>query len=470
MTTVALDIFDERMRARPRALTTPLVRRLLVSSPQAARMLESMAVAVLAIAVLDGALAFLAAVVVLVRALRTPIPRLRAHPLHGLQTGAADYLVAFGVAALCFGPAATEQSARWAAVAAAGLGSGVVVDVLRWAARQTVPSARVRLMVTGEGADDLVEVLGRHRGLGIDPFCVGDPSVSGRRLDVMVASVEADAVLVSGSHIDPELRSALDGLSVPIFANAGQTRSWASGERGPVETLWSQRIIALPPAPTHRPAWVFRMVLERMVALVALVVAAPLLAALALAVRLTSPGPILFRQTRVGMGGQEFTILKFRSMPAHHAATSWNAAYSEAPTPVGRVMRRLNLDELPQLLNVVRGDMSLVGPRPELPRFVDLFEDTVDGYALRHRVPVGMTGWAQAHGLRGDTSLVDRVAFDNNYIDDWSIGRDVSIVLRTFAQFLPARFRPSPPQDDVIDLTGEHGETVRAVSDATQNA
>ena len=467
MTTVAIDVFDERSLARRGARTTPFVRRLLVSSPQAGKMLESVAVAVLAVAVLDGGLSFLAAAVLVVRALRTPIPRLGVHPLHGIQTGAVDYVAAFGVAALCLGSAATDQSVRWAVVAAAGLGASVVVETARWIARRTVPSARVRLMVTGDGADDLVDVLGRHRGLGVDAFCVGDPSVSGRRLDAMVASVEADAVLVGGSEIDSEVRAALDELSVPIFAMAGQTRSWASGERGPVETMWSQRIVALPPAPTHRPSWVFRMVVERFVALVALVLAAPLLAVLAIAVRLTSPGPVLFRQTRIGMGGREFTILKFRSMPAHHAATTWNAAYGEEPTRVGRVMRRLNLDELPQLLNVVRGDMALIGPRPELPRFVDLFESTVDGYALRHRIPVGMTGWAQVHGLRGDTSLIDRVAFDNNYIDDWSIGRDCSILLRTVAQFLPARFRPAPPRDDVIDLVDHRRDAAQAVAQQT---
>jgi lipopolysaccharide/colanic/teichoic acid biosynthesis glycosyltransferase len=469
VTTVALDVFDEHTLARPRALPLSLLRRLVVSSPQAAKMLESVAVAVLAVVVLDGALAFLAAGVLVLRALRTPIPRLGVHPLHGIQTGAVDYVAAFGVAALWWGPTATEQSGRWAAVTAAGLAADVVVEALRWVARRRIPSARVRLMVTGDGAEGLVDVLGRHRGLGVDAFCVGDPSVSGRRLDAMVASVEADAVLVSGVQIDPDVRAALDELSVPIFALAGQARSWASGGRGPVETLWSQRIVALPPAPTHRPSWVLRAVVERLIALVALVLSAPLLGALALAVRCTSPGPVLFRQTRVGMGGREFTILKFRSMPVHHTASTWNAAYDEQPTSIGRIMRRLNLDELPQLLNVVRGDMSLVGPRPELPRFVDLFEDTVEGYTLRHRVPGGMTGWAQVHGLRGDTSLVDRVAFDNNYVDDWSIGRDCSILLRTVAQFLPARFRPAPPED-VIDLVDQTGDAVRASSGAARTS
>jgi exopolysaccharide biosynthesis polyprenyl glycosylphosphotransferase len=171
-----------------------------------------------------------------------------------------------------------------------------------------------------------------------------------------------------------------------------------------------------------------------------LVVIAPLLAAIALAVRLESPGPILFRQRRVGRDGQVFDLLKFRSMRADPEPTDFVPAEGTAPggvegldrrTRVGRFLRRTSLDELPQLLNVLRGEMSLVGPRPERPEFVELFARDIQRYDERHRVRSGLTGWAQVHGYRGQTSLTDRVEWDNYYIEHWSLGLDLKILLMT---------------------------------------
>jgi lipopolysaccharide/colanic/teichoic acid biosynthesis glycosyltransferase len=163
-----------------------------------------------------------------------------------------------------------------------------------------------------------------------------------------------------------------------------------------------------------------------------LAVSSPLLALLAVAVRLSSPGPILFRQRRIGQHGHEFELLKFRSMRLEHdGATAWKAT-DEHQTTAGRWLRRTSLDELPQLWNVLRGDMSLVGPRPERPHFVARFSADIPGYDDRHRIPVGLTGWAQVHGLRGDnTSLTERARFDNLYIEDWSLWLDVVTLLRT---------------------------------------
>ncbi|SCK51370.1 exopolysaccharide biosynthesis polyprenyl glycosylphosphotransferase [Streptomyces sp. WMMB 322] len=170
----------------------------------------------------------------------------------------------------------------------------------------------------------------------------------------------------------------------------------------------------------------------------ALVVAAPLLAACALAVRISDGPGVVFRQERVGLGGGPFTLLKFRTLrPANEteSATRWSVAGDERMSTVGRLLRRTSLDELPQLWNVLRGDMSLVGPRPERPYFVEQFSKDHPGYADRHRSPVGITGLAQVYGLRGNTSIEDRARFDNHYIETWSLWQDVRIMFRTVTSF-----------------------------------
>jgi exopolysaccharide biosynthesis polyprenyl glycosylphosphotransferase len=188
-----------------------------------------------------------------------------------------------------------------------------------------------------------------------------------------------------------------------------------------------------------RSGWSWRKRLLDLVLVVpALIVAAPVLAACALAVRLSDGPGVIFRQERVGLGGGPFTLLKFRTIKpadATEAATLWSVAGDERMSTVGRLLRRTSLDELPQLWNVVRGDMSLVGPRPERPFFVQQFSDELPGYAERHRSPVGITGLAQVHGLRGNTSIEDRARFDNHYIETWSLWQDVQIMCRTVTSF-----------------------------------
>jgi exopolysaccharide biosynthesis polyprenyl glycosylphosphotransferase len=169
----------------------------------------------------------------------------------------------------------------------------------------------------------------------------------------------------------------------------------------------------------------------------------PLLLMLAIAIKLDSRGPVFFRQRRIGRRGQEFAILKFRSMvPGAEGMKDALRDHNEAEglfkisddpriTRVGRFLRKTSLDELPQLINVLRGEMSLIGPRPERPEFVELFESDIRRYGDRHRVKSGVTGWAQVHGLRGQTSLTDRVEWDNYYIEHWTLGLDVKILALT---------------------------------------
>jgi exopolysaccharide biosynthesis polyprenyl glycosylphosphotransferase len=167
----------------------------------------------------------------------------------------------------------------------------------------------------------------------------------------------------------------------------------------------------------------------------ALLLLSPLLAAAALGVYLGNrKAPIIFRQVRVGRYGEEFTLYKFRSMepvPTTHSDTDWSPAAPGRVKPLGRFLRKASIDELPQLWNVVRGDMSLVGPRPERPHFVEQFGASVTSYSDRHRVDVGLTGWAAINGLRGDTSIQDRALYDNFYIENWSVWLDIKIIILT---------------------------------------
>ena len=166
-----------------------------------------------------------------------------------------------------------------------------------------------------------------------------------------------------------------------------------------------------------------------------LVVLAPLLVVLALAVKLTSRGPVLYRQERVGLDGRPFAMLKFRTMLADAEEQGPRFAERADPrvTQIGAFLRRTSLDELPQLFNVLAGDMSLVGPRPERPVFIARFRRRIPRYQLRHMVKAGMTGWAQIHGLRGKTSIAKRVEYDLYYIEHWSLLLDLRILLRTIA-------------------------------------
>ena len=159
----------------------------------------------------------------------------------------------------------------------------------------------------------------------------------------------------------------------------------------------------------------------------------PLYLLLAILVKLSSPGPVFYRQKRVSWNGRIFEILKFRTMPvdAEVNGVVWGNATSKAVHPIHRWMRKTSLDELPQFFNVLCGDMSIVGPRPERPEFVEKFKDEIPGYMKKHLVKAGITGWAQIHGWRGDTDLKTRIDYDLFYIDNWSLLLDLKIIFYT---------------------------------------
>lgn len=304
-----------------------------------------------------------------------------------------------------------------------------------------------------------------HRELGLLPvgFVDGDsearpsrdgdlpiPVVGGTdELDVLAQRYDVTQVIVtaSGGVVDRDL--------LPVIARCEQAGISVAFVPGSHErfgrNIRVEHIGALPLITAHATdpkGWQFALkyALDRIVAGLLLLALAPILLACAAAVYLSMGRPIFFRQPRVGVDGEEIGVLKFRSMRlAPVQAASFVPAAGTAPggvegedrrTPVGTFLRKTSLDELPQLINVLLGEMSLVGPRPERPEYVEQFTRSVRRYGERHRVRAGITGWAQVHGLRGQTSIADRAEWDNWYIENFSLWLDVKILVLTVVAVL----------------------------------
>ncbi|MFC8595127.1 sugar transferase [Streptomyces atroolivaceus] len=324
-----------------------------------------------------------------------------------------------------------------------------------WSAARAPQSA----LVVGDGpvADRVVAVLQEHARYGMRPVgrvvgSVGsgtdaDAPAGDAPLPVLASVRDAGRAVVQNSvrhavfTVPPE--AAPDGAELfALFVRHG-CRVWLITDQGTVghcrtaprpDHVWGFAAHSLYPGPRRPAAHRVKRAMDAVLATVALVVASPVMAACALAVRVCDGPGVIFRQERIGRYGRPFVLLKFRTLrpaDAHESATRWNVSADRRMSGVGRTLRRTSLDELPQLWNVVRGDMSLVGPRPERPYFVAQFSRKHPGYRTRHRMPVGITGLAQVHGLRGDTSIEDRARFDNRYIETWSLWQDVCVLART---------------------------------------
>lgn len=172
---------------------------------------------------------------------------------------------------------------------------------------------------------------------------------------------------------------------------------------------------------------------DKLLSAIILLLISPVLLAVGIGVKLSSPGPVFYRQERVSWNGRSFNMLKFRSMPENNEQNGvhWGGAKSKEVTPFGRFIRATSLDELPQFVNVLKGDMSIVGPRPERTLFVDQFKQEIPRYMQKHMVKAGITGWAQIHGWRGDTDLRKRIEYDMYYIENWSLRLDLKIIVLT---------------------------------------
>jgi Undecaprenyl-phosphate glucose phosphotransferase len=204
---------------------------------------------------------------------------------------------------------------------------------------------------------------------------------------------------------------------------------------GYIEEFDGLQIVTLQSSPLTGWNSLFKRAVDLVAGGLALLICAPVMAAVALAVRCSSKGPVLFRQERMGLDGERFQMLKFRTMvneAEQHSGPVWAADDDPRVTPLGRWLRYWSFDELPQLINVLRGEMSLVGPRPERPPLIAEFRRTIPKYMLRQKVKAGMTGWAQINGWRGNTSLANRIKYDLDYIENWSLWRDVKILYLTF--------------------------------------
>ncbi|MGY1704738.1 exopolysaccharide biosynthesis polyprenyl glycosylphosphotransferase [Geodermatophilus sp. SYSU D00697] len=332
--------------------------------------------------------------------------------------------------------------------------------LLRGARRRRLVGSPTLVLGGGRLGIDLLTTLDEHpeyglRGVGFlssgSPLDEREPLGRMEDLDLVLDTYGVRKIVVAyGPTREAELvglvRTAaerdIEVYIVPRFFDVGLSPN------GPdVEDLWGIPLHRVRRAALRRGVWRAKRLIDVLVSGVALTLLAPLMGLVALAVRISSPGPILFRQPRTGHDGAEISILKFRTLrpaaPEADADATTGSTRStmharqidveRRQTRTGNLLRRTSLDELPQLWNILRGDMSLVGPRPEERRYAAQFADSVYGYRDRHRLAVGLTGWAQIHGLRGDTSIEERARFDNSYIEHWSLWRDVVILIRTVA-------------------------------------
>lgn len=269
------------------------------------------------------------------------------------------------------------------------------------------------------------------------PVLVNDAPVIESLEKHQLANISFDEVVVALSpsrylHL-PMVVENLENLGKPIRAVFDLGPRFSFGNK--LFQAGRLQMMNLAISPVESFAYtVVKRAFDLVFATVAVLLLSPVFLVIAVLVKMSSPGPIWFRQERVGRHGRRFNLLKFRTMycgSKTESDTLWTTKDDPRRTMIGAVLRRFSLDELPQLFNVIRGDMSLVGPRPERPYFVAKFGEDLEKYNLRHTCQVGMTGWAQVNGLRGDTSISDRLEYDLYYLRNWSFGLDLHIILRT---------------------------------------
>jgi exopolysaccharide biosynthesis polyprenyl glycosylphosphotransferase len=305
---------------------------------------------------------------------------------------------------------------------------------------------RTLIVGAGQVAVHLAATLDEHPEYGLRPVgflddCEGEElshPLLGRvvELDAVLREHKIDRVVlafgVSRETALVDVLRACDNAVVDIHVLPRFFELGFGGKGDDVDVVWGYPLLRLRRDAMRLSPRIAKRLFDICFAGLMLVLCAPLYGALALAVKVTSPGPVYFRQSRVGKRGKFVKVLKFRSMRVNNDSdTQWDVSADARLTPVGAFIRKTSLDELPQLWNVVKGDMSLVGPRPERPYFVEQFQAEVPHYQDRHRVPAGLTGLAQVNGLRGDTSIDERAWFDNHYIDNWSMTHDLVILART---------------------------------------
>ena len=339
-----------------------------------------------------------------------------------------------------------------AAVAVVGVrrGAGIVHRALR---ARGIGVQRVAL-AGGEVADTLARKIAGRPGSGLEVVArwegedwigSGDDESAARdravRVRDFVRTHRVDRLIVTDPSLSPDARLDLveacheEGVRCDFVPELFEVMLG----RVRVEEIDGVPLVGVRLVPLGRIERFQKRALDLVGSAAGLLVLSPVLLFVAACVRLDSRGPVLFRQRRLGRDGREFDMLKFRSMPMAAERGSGPVRTTRddpRPTRAGRILRRTSVDELPQLWNVLKGEMSLVGPRPERPVFVDEFRRSIPRYLERHGVKSGITGWAQVHGLRGDTSIEERTRYDIWYVENWSIGLDLRILALTLLRFL----------------------------------
>ncbi len=316
--------------------------------------------------------------------------------------------------------------------------------VLRLARRTGYNQKHVLLVGSGRLAQKYVDSIRENPQFGF--HCAGYVGQRGEKglgrylggydsLQTVLEQNDPDEVIIALEQYEMELMNSVIGCCeeqgirvsiIPIY------NDYLPGS-ATVDTLGRVRLISLRSNSQDLTLYrVLKRVFDILFALAALLLTSPVMLAVAIGVRLSGPGPILFRQTRVGKDRKLFTMYKFRSMVQNEGADStWTRATDSRITPFGALIRKLSLDELPQFFNVLRGEMSVVGPRPELPFFVEKYRKEIPLYMVKHQMKPGITGWAQVNGYRGDTSIEKRIRYDLWYIENWSLFLDIKIILLT---------------------------------------
>ena len=342
----------------------------------------------------------------------------------------------------------------WLALCSGGLVlvcRGLLCTALRAAHRRGLLTESAVVVGAGTFGAYVADLMHQHPELGLRPMGLLDdgpprrdlsvPSLGSpadltdvvreldiRRVIVCFSSAYRDEDIVALIHASRPLRA--DVYVVPRLYELGMAIP-----RGCLDEIWGIPLIPLRRSGHSPAALALKRVFDVVVSATLLVVTAPLMLALMIAIRLRTGHTALFRQARVTGKGRVVPIIKLRTLTAHgDHDTRWTAA--EHSRPLGRWLRSTHMDELPQLVNVMRGEMSLVGPRPERPYFAERFSREIPRYAGRTRMPAGMTGWAQVNGLNGDTSIFERTRFDNYYVEYWSVWLDLVILARTLAEVI----------------------------------
>ncbi len=324
-------------------------------------------------------------------------------------------------------------------------------EVLRFARRRGYNLRGAVIVGDGEPVAAVLQRIQSRPDVGIQVLgLVGDDKDGARGarwlggyadLRAVLDGHQVDHVILALAHEDyARLPGLLDAIGdEPVTIHVVPDLFRFTSLRGGVEDFEGIPFIHLRDSPLHGWNQIAKRTFDVVFSLGVMILLLPVMFAITLAIQLTSPGPVFYRQDRMGLDGQRFRMLKFRTMRVNAEASTgpiWASEGDTRRTSIGAFLRRFSLDELPQFVNVLRGEMSVIGPRPERPIFVERFRQSVPGYMLRHKVKSGITGWAQVHGLRGNTSLEKRIQYDLEYIERWSLWLDLKIIVLTVFRVL----------------------------------